>query len=400
VTPWMAAPVRRVFRIINGGTPTADGDNWDGGVLWATPVDLGQCNGGLITSTARTLTHQGLQTGSAEVPANSLVVSTRAPIGYIAQTIAPLAFNQGCRGLIPTRPVDIRYYRYVFAALTEQLQARGQGSTFVELSTNGLASIPVPIPSLKVQRAIADYLDTETARIDVLIEKKRRMVEVVGDRRSVLIERRIRALAEKWGVRPLKHSVRRVEVGIVVKPSALYSDEGVPTIRGFNVKPGQILLHDIATISEEGDRLHAKSRLRTGDVVVVRTGQAGAAAVVPAALDGYNCIDVVIIRPSVAIIPKYLEFVLNSDWTQKHIDEHSVGTIQAHFNVGAMKDVPIPVPPIEEQQRVIEDLSRAVSGHDRFVEVLVRQVPLLTERRQSLITAAVTGELDIPVVAA
>ncbi len=263
-----------------------------------------------------------------------------------------------------------------------------------------LRDLRVPVVTLDRQRAIADYLDAETTRIDALIEKKRRMVEVLVDRQAALIEQTIRSLAAEWGVRPLKYSVRKVEVGIVIKPSELYAIEGVPTIRGFNVKPGRIELRDIATISHEGDRMHAKSRLRSGDVVVVRTGQAGAAAVVPDALDGYNCIDLVIIRPSAVLDAKYLEFVLNSDWTQKYIDEHSVGTIQTHFNVGAMKEVPIPVPDMEMQRRVIEHLSSDVRCHGRFIEILHRQVDLLVEHRQALITAAVTGELPIPGLAA
>jgi type I restriction enzyme S subunit len=92
-------PVRRLFRVVNGGTPTSEPENWDGDVPWATPVDLGHVHGGYLAETQRTLTDQGVKTGSSLVAGGSLILSTRAPIGYIAETKVPMAFNQGCHAL-------------------------------------------------------------------------------------------------------------------------------------------------------------------------------------------------------------------------------------------------------------------------------------------------------------
>ena len=141
-------PLRRVFKIVNGGTPTSERENWDGDVAWATPVDLGRLNGSRISKTQRTLTAEGLRTGSSLVPAGSLIVSTRAPIGYVAETTTPMALNQGCRGLVPRTELDVRFFRYQLLVSEGQLQARGQGSTFVELSTDALACFPLMVPPL------------------------------------------------------------------------------------------------------------------------------------------------------------------------------------------------------------------------------------------------------------
>lgn len=142
---WSTQRLRRLFRVVNGGTPTSDPDNWDGDVRWATPIDLGRVNGRHLTSTDRTLTTEGLMTGSRSVPAGSLIVSTRAPIGYIAETTATTAFNQGCRGLVPVVELDTRYFRYQLGAITDRLTAAGQGSTFVELSSDALAATEVVV---------------------------------------------------------------------------------------------------------------------------------------------------------------------------------------------------------------------------------------------------------------
>jgi type I restriction enzyme S subunit len=161
---WDEAPLRRVFRIVNGGTPTSDKQYWDGDVRWATPADIGAVDGKYLNSTQRSLTEAGVLTGSRTVPSGSIILSTRAPIGYVAQTSRLMAFNQGCRGLIPTVPADMRYFRYQLLSLREELVSRGAGSTFMELSTDALAAVPMVRPPLDEQRRIADFLDAETAR--------------------------------------------------------------------------------------------------------------------------------------------------------------------------------------------------------------------------------------------
>ncbi len=183
MSQWRKTQVRRLFRVVNGGTPTADSQNWDGEVRWATPVDLARVDGEFIEETQRHLTATGLRTGSRSVPPGSLILSTRAPIGYVAQTNREMAFNQGCRGLIPVVSMDIRYFRYQLSVLRENLHSLGAGSTFQELSTEALAAMPLTNPDIGTQRAIADFLDTESARIDALITKKRRMLRLLEERR-------------------------------------------------------------------------------------------------------------------------------------------------------------------------------------------------------------------------
>src|SRR4051812_2799899 len=125
------AQLRRLFSVVNGGTPTADTANWDGPICWVTPEDMGKAVGGRIARSRRTLTEAGLTSAATLVPAESLVISTRAPIGHAAITERELAFNQGCRGLVPRAHANARFYYYVLLALRPALQALGQGTTFM-----------------------------------------------------------------------------------------------------------------------------------------------------------------------------------------------------------------------------------------------------------------------------
>lgn len=391
----MTRPValKRLVQFIAGQSPPSDdvGD-YDGEGL---PFLQGNAEFGPIHPLA---VHR-CDSASRRCTTGDILLSIRAPVGALNK--ADRSYGIG-RGLCAVRAgnVDPRFLWWLLHAEANLLLSIAVGSTYDAVTSEDIGSLRVSVPVLTTQRAIADYLDTETARIDALIEKKRRVVDLLYQHASAACEQRIRGLVDTYGSTPLKFVVRRVEVGIVITPSAWYSDEGVLALRGLNVTPGRIDLKDVVRITDEGHQLHQKSALRTGDVVVVRTGQAGAAAVVPPDLDGCNCIDLVIVRPSPKVLPAFLEFVLNSDWTQKHVEEYSVGTIQSHFNVGAMKQVPIPVPPLDEQHRVVQHLRTVETGVDSLTQLLCEQIDLLTEHRQALITAAVTGELPIARVAA
>ncbi|MFE8005099.1 restriction endonuclease subunit S [Streptomyces sp. NPDC057418] len=284
------------------------------------------------------------------------------------------------------------FQEYVYAALV--VGATNQ----IELNRDRLGDAPIPLPPLKEQRRIADFLDAETARIDRMAAKRSRMQGLLQLKRERFIESTLGLERESkhHSLVPLKYLVADVTVGIVITPAKWYVESGgTPALRGTNVKPGSIDASELVHISAAGDTENAKSRLKTGDVVVVRTGQAGAAAVVPSDLDGSNCIDLIIVRPGMRVDPEYLEYVLNSDYSRARVSEHSVGSIQAHFNVGAMKEIPIPSLPVSEQKQIVTRLRTEVGSLDLLKQKLARQNTLLAERRQALITAAVTGQFDV-----
>ena len=256
------------------------------------------------------------------------------------------------------------------------------------------------VPSLAEQRAIADYLDTETARIDTLIAKKKALSQGVNERFQRTVHRDVEALVDQTGSTRLKR-LAAISVGIVITPAAWYSDVGgVPALRGLNVRPRRLLVDDLISLSEDGHLANKKSELRAGDVVVVRTGQAGAAAVVPSSLDGCNCIDLLIVRRSPDLDPEFLSFVLNSEWVSKQIAEFSVGAIQSHFNVSALKELNFPLVPPPDQREVAARWRALEHDSDAVTERLDRQIALLDEHRRALTTAAVTGEMEVPGVAA
>ena len=191
---WDALPLKRRHRIVNGGTPSSAEDSyWDGDINWLTPEDLGRNDGKRIGSSRRALSLEGLSNCSAQlVPRNSIVISTRAPIGHVAVIEKESCTNQGCRTLVPE---GVRAYAgyiyYTLLASRPTLQAAGKGTTFLELSVELLSLHAVPFPPSEEQIAIAAFLDRETAKIDTLVAKKLTLIERLKEKRTALISRTV-----------------------------------------------------------------------------------------------------------------------------------------------------------------------------------------------------------------
>jgi len=110
---WKSKRLDEVSRIVNGGTPNTKVDDYWGGLhYWITPAEMSNRSSPYVSKTNRTLTYTGLQKSSAQlVPPLSVILSTRAPIGHLVINTEPMAFNQGCRGLVPNENI---HYKYLF----------------------------------------------------------------------------------------------------------------------------------------------------------------------------------------------------------------------------------------------------------------------------------------------
>ncbi len=153
-----------------------------------------------------------------------------------------------------------------------------------------------------------------------------------------------------WREVPLSE-VAELTVGYVGTMSSEYKKNGIKFLRSLNIRPFKIDFSDIKYISDEFHRKLSKSELREGDVVIVRTGQPGASAVIPANCGPMNCSDLVIIHPDKEEIdPLFLAAYIN--WSSGIINASLVGAVQQHFNVGAAKKMVLALPDIRIQKKI------------------------------------------------
>jgi len=189
-----------------------------------------------------------------------------------------------------------------------------------------------------------------------------------------------------------------ITVGVVVKPASYYVTDGVPALRSLNILSNKLNLDDLVYFSEDSNALLSKTRLRDGDVLVVRSGTPGTACAVPPSAIGFNCIDLIIIRPKKQLVlSKYLAFYLNSFQGKRQLSRRSGGLAQQHVNVGAIRTVEVPIISANQQNLAIEKISTCILQ----IEEAVQHVDTTKNLRSSVLNSILTPSiLTTPLVSA
>jgi type I restriction enzyme S subunit len=167
---WKKYKLEEVAEVIGGGTPsTTDPDFWGEEIPWITPRDLASTDERFISRGERCITKKGLQNSSARLlPAGTVLLTTRAPIGYLRIALNPICTNQGFKSLIPKANItDNRFLFYLLKNNIEYLKSVGVGTTFAEISGSALRQIEFPFPPLPTQRRIADILSALDDKIEL-----------------------------------------------------------------------------------------------------------------------------------------------------------------------------------------------------------------------------------------
>ncbi|MCD6563249.1 MAG: restriction endonuclease subunit S, partial [Thermoproteales archaeon] len=170
---WKIKKIIDLFEVETGTTPsTKQKEYWDGGdINWITPADMSKLNGKIyIKDSERKITEKGLKKSNLTLlPPESIIISTRAPVGYVAIVKNSITFNQGCKGLIPKNidQIHAEFYAYYLLNRKQILENLSSGSTFKELSKKALEDFYIPLPPLLEQQKIAEILST----VDQAIEK-------------------------------------------------------------------------------------------------------------------------------------------------------------------------------------------------------------------------------------
>jgi type I restriction enzyme S subunit len=413
---WEVMRLKRMFRVVNGSTP-ASGEPafWDGEIPWVTPEDLGALVGTTIESTRRNITETGYRScGTTVVPSGSLVLSTRAPIGHLAVAGIDLCTNQGCRSLVFRNAASQRFFFYELLAARPELEALGQGSTFRELATQMLQDVEIATPPQPEQRAIAAFLDRETAQIDALVAKKERLIELLQEKRTALITRAVTKgldptvptkdsgvewlgeIPAHWETTPLKRAVHYVE-----GPGIMASDfmpEGVPLLRISGIGGRKATLDGCNYLSTETvEKKWNQFRVRSGDLLISGSASTGFCTEVDETTAGaIPYTGIIIVRPrSENVARDFVRWMLLSDLFTTQTDLARSGSTIQHFGPSHLARMRVVHPSLEEQQAIAAFLDHETARIDALVAKIHDAIDRLKELRTALISAAVTGEIDV-----
>lgn len=175
MTEWIECKISDIGTVVGGATPsTKKAENYDGGnIAWITPKDLSTFSSRYIKRGERSITEIGLKSCSTQLlPKNTVLFSSRAPIGYVAIAANEVCTNQGFKSVIPNKSTDPLFLYYLLKCNKDKIEGMGSGTTFKEVSGNTMKNIVVKVPSdIEVQKKVASMLGS----IDDKIEENERI---------------------------------------------------------------------------------------------------------------------------------------------------------------------------------------------------------------------------------
>jgi type I restriction enzyme, S subunit len=296
-------------------------------------------------------------------------------------------------------------------------RSTGVNASRLRLYPDQFLRIPLLLPTRDEQVAIAHYLEGMDRKVRRFIRNRRRLIEVLNEQKQAIINRAVTRgldpnaplktsgidwlgdIPERWRPKRLRHISPRVGVGLVINPSTYFIDEdspdGIPMILGNNVEPNGFKLNRVRRISSVSNALLYPSRLNCGDVVVVRVGAPGVAAVVPPSLDQANCASVLIVRGHPTFDSNWLAYCLNSPVLRRQVDVVKYGAAQKQFNVSHAVDFWFSVPPRDEQAKIAAQIDAKTATTNRAIQIIMEEISLIREYRTRLIADVVTGKVDV-----
>ncbi len=303
--------------------------------------------------------------------------------------------------LRPGPDLDVRYANYLISS-----RPFLQGGKVAMKGVAGQQRVPdewlrdlrVPVSNRTWQRAIADFLDAETARIDALIAKKRRLDELIQDRLSAVI-----GVTTAEG-KPTQ--VRRVTSLRTSGPrgwAERVGSSGAPFIRSGNLHADSVNIKwaGMAFVEEPESHEAERSRVRVGDVLVGITGaNTGWVEIAEQMHDGgYVSQHVGLLRPRI-VHPKWLAYSVFSPASRDQLLGEQYGGTKQQLSLDELAELVVHIPPLDRQEELLSRLDYQVETANRLRAKLRHQLELLAEHRQALITAAVTGRIEVPGAAA
>lgn len=316
--------------------------------------------------------------------------------------------------VIRAHDVDPDFLQYALLSnylKSNQIDLEKMRAAQPHLNAEELGACFVLLPSGLEQKRIVVRLDHETARIDALIEKKTRFIELLREKRQALISHAVTKgldpnvkmkdsgvewlgeVPEHWIIRSFKH-LSSVQYGIGEPPA--YKSDGVPLIRATNVDAGRISSAGLVYVDPEDIPVKRIVWLAPGDIIVVRSGAyTGDSAVIREhhcpAIAGFD-----MVISTKCINANFLQYALLSSYLKlNQIDLEKMRAAQPHLNAEELGSCFVLVPTGIEQEEIVNFLDSSTAHVDGLINKTFVSINLLRERRSALITAAVTGQIDL-----
>ena len=419
---WPISPLKYLCSFSGGGTPSKDRpEYWSGDIPWVSPKDMKSSR---ITSTIDNVTELAVkQSSTSLVGSGALLMVVRSGILQHSIPVAindvPVTLNQDMKALRLSSRLNVKYLMYFISGNQAQLllEWSKQGATVESIEQEYLANTIFPAAPIHEQNKIAAFLDHEIAKIDTLIEKQKQLIQLLKEKRQAVISHAVTKglsslnggpsakmrdsgvewlgeVPEHWGVASIRRYLLEHRQGYYTTDA--YVDEGAKLLRITDLRElGEISITDCpkVTFSEALKNYF----LQEGDVVFARTGGAGSFGVIPLMHE-------VIAYASYLIrfrfLPEhfntnYLRFMFVADSFQLAVKRNIHGGVTQNIHAEDIKDALVATPPLSEQLEIASYLDMQSSKYAVMISKASSAIELMQERRTALISAAVTGRIDV-----
>lgn len=406
---WKADSLKRHFSIISGATPKSENSAfWDGDIPWITPADF-KTSDKFVSHGKRNLTRAGYDScGTSLIPKGSIVFSKRAPVGTVAIANNELCTNQGCLSCVVKDHSVPSFYYYAMSVFTEQFELVSTGTTFKEIAADVFANFRLPAPSTVDQQKIADYLDTECAQIDAVIDQTRTSIEEYRKlKQSVITQavtkgirpgRKMKDSGIEWvGEIPEDWEVRRIKTLFRLRDEKNYLPLEEVNLISLYTDKGVVQHCDLEqTTGNKASNADGYKKVYENDIVVniilCWMGAIGRSAYTGVTSPAYD-----IYVPSDEIECRYYHHYFRTKGFSGDCYKRGKGIMAMRWRTYSdqFRDIPVVMPPKKEQQEILAYLDAKTAEIEKLIAKKEKFLAELESYKKSLIFEYVTGKKEV-----
>ncbi|WP_312171461.1 restriction endonuclease subunit S [Chryseobacterium sp.] len=393
---WKWVTLDDIGIVVSGGTPsTKEPEYWNGDVPWITPADLSNYDNVYISKGARNITSLGLEYSSANLlPKDSIVFSSRAPIGYVAITKNELATNQGFKNLIIWKDlINPKYVYYFLHTIKDVAENLASGTTFLELSASKFKQLPFPLTIIDEQNQIVNkveelfsVLDNSLSQLNESLSKslflKQKILDnIIIKNNSAYIE--LNALTES------------IDYGFASKSYKLEKTNSIHYLRITDIQNGEINWANVPYCNIEDKQIVEKYSLKENDILFARSGNTvGKSILLSNVPNSIYASYLIRIRCKNALLDaKFLAFFMQTSYYWKQINEGVSGIGQPNFNGTKLANMLVPYLDIESQQEAVDYVESNFIGIDKLISEIRNSITRIKILKSQILKYAYTGKL-------
>ena len=409
---WTSSLLAEFCDVVGGGTPDRSvREFWGGDIPWASPTEITSSFRKYISETKERITDKGLEKSSAKLhPPGTVLMTSRASIGFVAINTVPMATNQGFQSLRCKDGALADYLYQYITWLRPELEKMSAGSTFSEISSSSVKKLRVTLPPLPEQQKIAailssvdDVIEKTRAQIDKLKDLKIGMMQELltkgigpdGAPHTAFKDSPVGRIPEDWVVSSLSELTAKeapICYGILMPGKGVLA--GVPVIKVKDIRGGVIEESRLLLTSKEIDEQYARSRVAAGDILLTIRGTTGRVARVQPSLHGANITqDTARIRVLDQCVADYVFAYLQTPLAQNQIESHTIGQAVKGINLAEVRKLWVVVPSVKERQGI----TRALQSIDQRISYSAYRLGGLENLKKALMQDLLTGKVRVKV---